>query len=318
MAMMSGFRLALGQFEPVVRNRDANLDKIRALTERAAGQGAKVVCFQEQAIGSYDLFATSSTGTEVSRGDEGRIAANWGWLGEWMYELAEPVPQGPSTRCLIDIAARHKVVLMAGVPELAADNNIYNAYVIVGPQGFIGRYHKCHLVPGGEHIYFKAGHGFPVFDIGPCRAGVLICYDNHFPEAHRILALRGAQMIVMPHVTTGHGQWRNLPPQEARQQARHWILTWLRARAFDNSVYCAFVNQGSADGDGCLGCCMVVNPEGHVIAETNTYGEDLVLADIDAKLFYDVRRRTHHYMRYRRPELYGPLADPAFGAQWYA
>jgi len=188
--------------------------------------------------------------------------------------------------------------------------------VLVGPDGLLGRYHKVHLVPGGEHVYFKAGKALPVFDIGPCRAGVLICYDNHFPEAHRILALKGAHLIVMPHVTVGRRLWKQLDLAEARRQARHWILTWLRARAFDNSLYCAFVNQASNSGRDALGCSMILNPEGHVIAETNTHGEDLVVAEIDAKRFYDVRRRTHHYLRYRRPELYGPLTDPTFGAEW--
>jgi len=71
-------------------------------------------------------------------------------------------------------------------------------------------------------------------------------------------------------------------------------------------------------GEGALGCSMVVNPDGHVMAETDQTGQDVVLAEIDAELFYDVRRRTHHCQRYRRPELYGPLADPAFGAKWLA
>ncbi len=314
MTRMQSFRLALGQFEPAARNRQTNLEQIRRITEKAAGAGAQVVCFQEQAVASYDLFAASKGRVGGTAGDSGRISPDWGALGEWMYDLAEPVPDGPSTRCLTEIAARHKVVLMAGVCELGPDNHVYNAYVIVRPEGFVGRYHKCHLVPGGEHVYFKGGSHLPVFDIGSCRAGVQICYDNHFPEAHRILALKGAHLIVMPHVTVGRGQWADLGVEDARRQAREWVLTWLRARAFDNGVYCAFVNQGTAGGSGCLGCSMVVDPEGHVIAEADACGEDLVVADIDAKRFYDVRRRPHHYLRYRRPDLYGPLADPGFGA----
>lgn len=318
MSTMRNFRLAVAQFEPVVKNSQANLEKIQALVGKAAQAGADVVCFQEQATCGYDLFKPIEHPFEPNEGDSGRISPDWAAVGDWIFELAEPVPEGPTTQALIGIAQKHKIIVMAGLHELAADSSVLNAYVLVGPGGFIGRYHKVHLVPGREHTYFKAGQGFPTFDIGPCRVGVLICYDNHFPEAHRILAMKGAQLIVMPHVTMGRGLWKQLDQAGARKQARYWILTWLRARAFDNGVYCAFINQASNSGEGALGCSMILNPEGHVIAEADKHGEDVVVAEIDAKLFYDVRRRTHHYLRYRRPELYGPLADPAFGAQWYA
>ena len=318
MGMMRSFRLALGQFEPVVADKRANLAKIDELSAQAAEGGAQVVCFQEQAVCGYKFRDSAREKIEPCVGDGGRISPAWGVVADWMYEMAEPVPDGPSTQELIKLAGKHKMVVMAGLHELAEDNDVLNAYVIVRPDGFVGRYHKVHRVPGDEHSYFKGGQGFPVFDIGPCRVGVLICYDNHFPEAHRILAMKGAHVIVMPHVTAGRSLWKQTDVPGAREQARHWILTWLRARAFDNAVYCAFVNQGSDGGEGALGCSMVVNPEGHVMAETDQTGQDVVLAEIDAKLFYDVRRRTHHYQRYRRPELYGPLTDPAFGAKWLA
>jgi predicted amidohydrolase len=316
--MLRSFRLALGQFEPVVADKQANLAVIRALAARASEAGANAICFQEQAVCGYRFRDPKREKVESYQGDGGRISPSWGVVADWIYEMAEPVPDGPTTQELIGIARKHKMVVMAGVHELADDSNVRNAYVIVGPDGFIGRYHKVHLVPGEEHSYFEAGQGFPVFDIGPCRVGVLICYDNHFPEAHRILAMKGAHLIVMPHVTTGRSLWKEKAIAGARQQARHWILTWLRARAFDNALYCAFVNQGSDNGEGALGCSMVINPDGHVIGETDKTGRDVVLAEIDADMFYNVRRRTHHYLRYRRPELYSPLTDPQFGAQWEA
>lgn len=316
MARMQDFRLALAQFEPAVADKRANLAKIAELTAQAAQAGAQLVCFQEQAVCGYRFRDPEREKLDPHEGDEGRVAPAWGIVADWKYQMAEPVPDGPSTQELIGLARKHNLVLTAGLHELGEEHEVYNAYVIVGPKGFIGRYHKVHLVSGEEHTYFEAGRGFPVFDIGFCQVGVLICYDNHFPEAHRILAMKGAQVILMPHVTTGRNLWKQMDVAGARQQARHWILTWLRARAFDNAVYCAFINQGSNSGDGALGCSMVVNPEGYVIAETQKTGQDVVVASIEANLFYDVRRRTHHYLRHRRPELYGPLADPAFGARW--
>jgi len=316
MSMMRSFRLAVAQFEPVVADTKANLAKIAELATRATKEGAHVVCFQEQAVCGYRFRDPDREKIETIKGDAGRISPAWGVVADWQYEMAEPVPEGPTTQELVRIARENNVVVTAGMHELAESNDVFNAYLLVGPNGLIGRYHKVHLVPGGEHVYFKAGQGFPVHDIGPCMAGTLICYDNHHPEAHRILALKGAHLILMPHVTTGRGLWQQMSIPDAQQQARNWILTWLRARAFDNAVYCAFVNQGSNSGEDALGCSMVVNPDGHVIAQTAKTGEDLAVADIDADLFYTVRRRTHHYQRYRRPELYGPLADPTFGAKW--
>ncbi len=307
---MQGVKVAAAQFNPVIADKQANLATIEKLTARAAQAGAEIVCFPEQCVSGYNLWGQGASNARAGDGqvvEPGQVAPAWNNPGIHPYSLAEPVPDGPSVRRLREIAAAHKVVLGAGLPELRRDNAVYNTYVLVSPEGFIGKYSKCHCVPGVEFAYFKQGNALPVFDLGKVKAGVLICYDNHFPEAHRVLAIRGAQLILMPHVTVGRGWWHDLPPAEAHQQARNWILTWLRARAFDNSAYCLFVNQSGQGGEGCLGCSMILNPDGHVIARCESPGEDLCLAELSAKLYYDVRRRTHDYLAHRRPELYGPL-----------
>lgn len=307
---MQDVKIAAAQFNPKSNDKDANLSTIEKLTARAAGAGAEIVCFPEQCVSGYSLWGQGSSTERAGGGEEvepGRVTPAWANPGVHPYSVAEPVPDGPSTRRLTEIAAAHKVVLGAGFPELRRDNCVYNTYVLVSPDGFIGKYSKCHCVPGVEFAYFKQGNALPVFDLGKIKAGVLICYDNHFPEAHRVLAIRGAELILMPHVTVGRGWWKDMDRDQARQQARNWILTWLRARAFDNSAYVAFVNQAGQDDEGTLGCSMVLNPEGHVIAECPSTGEDLVVAELSARLYYDVRRRTHDYLAHRRPELYGPL-----------
>jgi predicted amidohydrolase len=152
-----------------------------------------------------------------------------------------------------------------------------------------------------------------VFDLGKIRAGVLICYDNHFPEAHRIYGIKGAEAIIMPHVTVGWSWWSDLPPEQVHQQARNWTLTWLRARAFDNAVFAVFVNQAGEDKEGCQGCSMILNPDGDIIAECASTGEDIAIAQLSAKKYYDVRRRTHDYLAHRRPELYGDLTRTDIG-----
>lgn len=307
---MQTVKIAAAQFYPKTGEKDANLATIEKLAARAAEAGAEIVCFPEQCLSGYNLWGQGTSKERAGDGKQvepGRVTPAWNNPGIHPYSLAEPVPDGPSTRRLIELAAARKLVIGAGFPELRRDNAVYNTYVLVSPQGFIGKYSKCHCVPGVEFAYFKQGNALPVFDLGKIKAGVLICYDNHFPEAHRVLAVRGAQLILMPHVTVGRGWWHDLPADEAHRQARKWILTWLRARAFDNSAYVVFVNQSGDGGDGCLGCSMILNPEGHVVAECDSPGEDLVVAELSAKLYYDVRRRTHDYLSHRRPELYRPL-----------
>jgi len=313
---MQDVKVAAAQFRPKVGDKEANLAKTEELTAKAAAAGAEMVFFQEQGIAGYSLWAEGSSNVRAGDGkpvEEGRVTPAWALPGIHPYSLAEPVPDGPSTQRLIEIAARHNVVLGAGLPELRRDNAVYNTYVIVSPAGFIGRYSKCHCVPGVEFAYFKQGNAFPVFDLGRLRAGVLICYDNHFPEAHRILGIQGAHMIVMPHVTAGKAWWHDMDPKAAHQQARNWILTWLRSRAFDNSLFAVFVNQAGEGEQGCLGCSMILDPDGDVLAECATTGEEVVVAELSAKKYYDVRRRTHDYLAHRRPELYGLLSRTDVG-----
>jgi len=309
-------KVAAAQFTCKIGKKEANLAKIEALTASAARAGAEIVCFHEQSVVGYNLWGQGASNARAGDGqpvEAGRVTPAWDLPGIHPYSLAEPVPEGESTRRLMEIAGRHHVILGAGLPELRRDNAVYNTYVIVSGEGLIGKYSKCHCVPGLEFAYFKQGNSLPVFDLGKLRVGVLICYDNHFPEAHRILAIRGANAIIMPHVTVGRGWWHDMPAEQAHQQARNWILTWLRARAFDNSVFTIFVNEAGQGNSGTLGCSMVLDPDGDILAECASTGEDLVVAELSAKKYYDVRRRTHDYLAHRRPELYGPLCRTDVG-----
>ena len=113
------------------------------------------------------------------------------------WELAEPVPDGPSVTRLVQIARRHRLTLSAGMSEKERDI-VYNTQVLIGPEGYVGKQRKIHL-SRDEVFYYKGGREMPVFDIGFCKVGIVICYDNQFPEIARILALRGADLILMPH-----------------------------------------------------------------------------------------------------------------------
>jgi predicted amidohydrolase len=113
------------------------------------------------------------------------------------WALAEPVPDGPSLAALVNIAKRHRVVLCAGMSEKERDI-VFNTQVLVGPDGYIGKQRKLHL-SRDEGFFYKGGRDINVFDVGPCKVGIVICYDNQFPEISRVLALRGAEVMLMPH-----------------------------------------------------------------------------------------------------------------------
>ena len=144
----------------------AGTASIDALVRNAAAEAAELVLFPELVIHGH---CTPNT-----------------------WELAEPVPDGPSVEKLVDIAKRHHLVLCAGLSEKERDI-VYNTQVLVGPHGYIGKQRKLHL-SRDEAFYYKGGREIPVFDIGPCKVGIVICYDNQFPEIARVLALRGAEV----------------------------------------------------------------------------------------------------------------------------
>ena len=143
---------------------DRVLHAIDAWCEQVAAEGVEFVLFPELVVHGH---CTPNT-----------------------WELAEPVPDGPSVRRLEEIARRHRLVLCAGMSEKERDI-VFNTQVLVGPDGYIGKQRKLHL-SRDEVFYYKGGREIPVFDVGPFKVGIVICYDNQFPEVARVLALRGA------------------------------------------------------------------------------------------------------------------------------
>jgi len=112
-------------------------------------------------------------------------------------DMAELVPEGYTTRELMKIAKKRNAFIVAGLAEKESDN-CYNSAVLVGPDGFIGRYRKVHLFDKEKFCFIAGNLGFPVFDIGNNKIGIMICFDWIFPEVARILALKGAEIICHP------------------------------------------------------------------------------------------------------------------------
>lgn len=302
---MSDLRVGTAQFEHRNDDKAYNLARIAELTRRAVERGAQVVSFHECAVTGY---------TFLQRLTE-----------EQLRGVAEPVPDGPSTRRLIEIAREYRTVVMAGLIERAADGRLYKCYVAVGPDGFIAKYHKLHpfihpaLTPGAGHV---------VIDLLGWKAGFLICYDNNLPENVRCTTLLGAEVIFMPHVTgctpnpaPGRGAvsrelWDNREKDPARlrmefrgPKGREWLLRWLPTRCFENGVYGVFSNPIGVDDDTVKpGLAMIIDPFGEILVESGELGDDVVVATLTKDKIGQASGRR--YIRARRPELYGKLTEP--------
>ena len=269
------------------------LHAIDAWCERAAAAGAELVLFPELVIHGH---CTPNT-----------------------WELAEPVPDGPSVRRLRDIARRHRLLLCAGLSEKERDI-VFNTQVLIGPEGYIGKQRKLHL-SRDEAFYYKGGREIPVFDIGPCRLGIVICYDNQFPEVARVLALRGAEVLLMPHAAR-FKPWADTPESEAAaRRYSHDFLKKYALRARENACFAILADQAGRAGSVDLwppdsenqphhaGAALIWGPDGELIASTQEerIREEMVVATLDAALIARERALANYMLRTRRPELFGEL-----------
>lgn len=302
---MQDLRAASVQFQHVPGDKDANLSVIRSFTRRAATRGADLLAFPEMCITGY---------WHVRHLDRPAIEA-----------LAEPVPGGPSTEALRALAREHDITLGAGLIEHSAEGTLYNTYVVAMPDGTVVPTRKLHCFIS-EHMAFGSEH--VVFDIPQgARVGVLICYDNNLIENARILALRGAEVLLAPHQTGGCDSrspramgridptlWENRKTApEAIEAAfrgpkgRAWLMRWLPSRAHDNGVFLLFSNGVGLDDDEVrTGNAMILDPYGEILAETWKADDAMVVADLDASILEMSTGRR--WLKARRPALYAPLA----------
>ena len=293
------------QFTHRPSDKAYNLGRIRMLAAAAAAAGVRIVAFPEMCITGY---------WHVVRMDRAGIA-----------ELAEPVPEGPSSQALLALARQHDMVIGAGLIETDGDR-FYNSYVVAEPDGRHAVHRKLHAF---ENDHITPGDRFTVYpsSIG-CRVGVLICYDNNLVENVRITALMGADILLAPHQTGGTASksphamgvidpalWdaRDRDPERIEAEfrgdkGRGWLMRWLPARAHDNGMFLVFANGVGADsGEVRTGNAMVIDCYGRIINETWRARDELVVGDCDLGLLD--RSTGRRWLRGRRPELYERLAQ---------
>ena len=264
-----------------------NLEKTIPLIERAAGQGARIICLQELFRSLYFPQTEDSA----------------------HFKLAESIP-GPSTEALSRVAARHNVVIIASLFEKRAAGVYHNTAVVLDADGSIaGKYRKMH-VPDDPHFYekfyFTPGDlGFQTIPTRYGRIGVLICWDQWFPEAARLTALSGAQILFYP---TAIGWMSTEPPQTAKAQQNAWEIVQ-RSHAVTNGIFLAAANRVGREGELTFwGSSFVCAPSGELIAKADEQQEEILLADCDFSKI-DEMRESWPFLRDRRVDAYSPLTS---------
>ncbi len=258
-----------------------NLKKASAAIRRAASKGAHIVCLQE-------LFRTPYFCQKKNKKN---------------FSLAEPVP-GPTTKALAAEAKASKVVVIVPVFEETADGVYHNTAAVIDADGkLLGKYRKMHIPydPGFyEKFYFTPGDlGFRVFDTRHARIGVLICWDQWFPEAARITALKGADILFYP---TAIG-WKPEKPKEAERYRSAWEMAQ-RAHALANGVFVASVNRVGCEGAlKFWGNSFVADPFGQVLSRAGKTREEILTVDCDVSDIQKTRREWH-FFRDRRTDAY--------------
>jgi predicted amidohydrolase len=275
-------RVAVAQVEPKLGEKEHNLAMCFARLEEAAAAGADLAVFPECAIPGYMWDSA-----------------------EEALPYAEEIP-GPTTEAFERECARLSIHAITGLLE--RDNGtLYNAAVLVGPEGLIGSYRKTHLPFLGVDRFVTPGDEFKVFDTALGKIGLIICYDLRFPEATRTLALAGAEIVALP---------TNFP-MAARLQCE--IIA--PARAAENRIYLLVANRVGKErwGEFC-GRSQIVDPFGNRLAETDVTSETLLVADVDLDKARDkdyvVPGEYELYLfGHRRPDLYGALVEEQSAVQ---
>jgi len=264
----------------VAQIKEAMIQKHIPMVIEAGEKGVNILCLQEIFHGPYFCCEQDI---------------------KW-YKAAEKVP-GPITERFSEYAKKYKMVIILPVYEVTIEGVYYNTAAVLDANGeYIGKFRKVqipHTWPGfWEKFYFKPGNlGFPVFETEYAKIGIYICYDRHFPECARILALNGAQILFNPSATTtGKSQYL-------------WELEQ-PAQAVANGVFIGANNRIGLEkpwefGEF-YGSSYFVDPKGQFLVKGSADKDEIVIADLDLEMIREVRDGWQ-FFRDRRPEMYGDI-----------
>ncbi len=268
-------------------DKQSNLDKAISKIREAAEKGAQIICLQE-------LF-TSLYFCDVEDYEN--------------FKLAEPIP-GPSSDALAKLAGELGVVIIASLFEKRAQGIYHNTTAVLNADGkYLGKYRKMHIPDDPayyEKFYFTPGDlGYKIFNTKFGKIGVLICWDQWYPEASRITALMGAEILFYP---TAIG-WATSQDEETNTEQYNAWQTIQRSHAVANGVHVVSVNRVGLEQDGAMkfwGGSFISNPFGTILYQASHSAEEIVVWEINTQL--TDRYRTHWpFMRDRRIDSYQPI-----------
>jgi predicted amidohydrolase len=282
------------------------LDRMIALLEDAAGQGAQLVVFPELPFTTFFPRWLFETQAEVDA---------------W-FETSMP---GPNTQALFDRAKALGVGMYVGFAELTPQGQHFNTSITVGPDGTIlGKYRKIHL-PGTveprvgdrfqqlEKRYFEYGDlGFPAFrgpdSWGRAILGMLICNDRRWPEGWRVYGLQGVELMLIGYNSAAYDPMGG-STEDASLRTFHSTLA-VQANAYMNATWAVSVAKaGDEDGSGLIGGSVIVSPNGIVVAEAKTLGDEVIIADADLDACRQGKEKMFNFAAHRRPQWYRPIID---------
>lgn len=231
-----------------------------------------------------------------------------------LFDLAEPIP-GPSTTFYCELAKKLGVVIVASLFEKRAPGLYHNTAVVIESNGeIVGKYRKMHIPDDPayyEKFYFTPGDlGFHPIQTSVGKLGVLVCWDQWYPEAARLMAMQGAEMLIYP---TAIGYADNDTPEEQQRQRMAW-QTVMRGHAVANGLPVIAVNRvgvepdpsGQTPGIQFWGTSFVAGPQGEIVYEASTDDEESIVVEIDMDRSEQVRR-WWPFLRDRRIDAYGDI-----------
>lgn len=250
-----------------VENVEAGLEATMQMVREAGHRNVDIICFPEMNITGYD--------------PQGKTAASVG---------------GFVQKTLMDAARQYRISILAGMAEKGVDRRVYASHLIATPDNRFTLYRKLHISPP-EKSAFSAGRDIPVMDYLGLTFSVQLCYDAHFPEITGIMALKGAELVFIPHASP-----RKTPQEKYESWMRH-----LPARAYDNSLYIIAVNPFGQNRNGLSfpGLAVFIDPAGNVSKREFSDTSRLAIENISARKLENIRsNRMHYFLPQRNNALY--------------
>lgn len=265
---------------------DENISKVLQGIKIASKKGAQIICLQE-------LFSLPYIGTQKNKEH---------------FNLATQMPN-KTTELLAAEAKKHNIVLIGGSFFEKTPNGFFNTSIVFNNDGnILGTYRKIHIPNDPyywEQFYFSTGDlGYKVFDTCYGKIGVLICYDQWFPEAARILALQGAQIIFYP---TAIG-WTKEMKENEKSALKNWVDVQ-RSHAITNHIFIAAANRVGMEDNAIdfWGSSFVSDPFGRIIKKASSHKEQVIVVDCDISQIEKAKQWM--FTKNRRPETYKALTQ---------